>query len=52
MTSHPPRLPRGAFRKGDSKKEAVETFYLDLFGNGGNSRLVDGLGIGTIVNGD
>jgi hypothetical protein len=38
--------------KGDSKREANETFYRDLFGNSGNSLLVDGRGVGTIVNDD
>ena len=38
--------------KGDSKKEADETFYLDLFGNSTNALLVDGRGVGTILNDD
>jgi hypothetical protein len=38
--------------KGDNKKEANETFYLDLFGNSGNSLLIDGRGVGTILNDD
>ena len=38
--------------KGDSKKEACETFYLDLFGTSGNSLLIDGRGVGTILNDD
>ena len=38
--------------KGDSKKEADETFSLDLFGNSGNALLIDGWGIGTILNDD
>ena len=38
--------------KGDSKREADETFYLDLFGNSGHSLLVDGRGVGTIANDD
>jgi Calx-beta domain/FG-GAP-like repeat/FG-GAP repeat len=38
--------------KGDNKREADETFYLDLFGNSGNSLLVDGRGLGTILNDD
>ena len=38
--------------KGDSKKEANETFYLDLFGNSGNSWFDDRWGIGTILNDD
>ena len=35
---------------GDSKKEANETFYLDLFGNSGNSLFTKNRGIGTILN--
>jgi probable HAF family extracellular repeat protein len=38
--------------KGDSKKEANETFYLDLFGNSGNSLFTKSRGIGTILNDD
>jgi urease beta subunit len=38
--------------KGDNKKEASETFYLDLFGNSGNSLLTKSRGIGTILNDD
>jgi hypothetical protein len=37
---------------GDSKKEADETFYLDLFGNSSNSLLTKNRGIGTILNDD
>jgi hypothetical protein len=37
---------------GDSKREADEYFYLDLFGNSGNSLLVVGRGVGTILNDD
>jgi hypothetical protein len=37
---------------GDSKKEADETFYLDLFGNSGNSLFTKNRGIGTILNAD
>ena len=40
---------------GDSKKEADETFYLDLFGNpplAGNSLLTKNRGLGTILNDD
>ena len=37
---------------GDNKRETNETFYLDLFGNSGNSLLVDGRGVGTIQNDD
>src|SRR5262245_44299085 len=35
--------------KGDNKKEADETFYLDLFGNSGNSLFDKFRGIGTIL---
>ena len=38
--------------KGDSKKEADEYFYLDLFGNSGNSQLTKNRGLGTILNDD
>jgi len=38
--------------KGDSKKEAGETFYLDLFGNSSNSLFTKSRGIGTILNDD
>jgi len=37
---------------GDSKKEANETFYLDLFGNSGNALFSKSRGIGTILNDD
>jgi hypothetical protein len=37
---------------GDSKKEADETFYLDLFGNSSNSLFTKNRGIGTILNDD
>ena len=37
---------------GDSKKEANETFYLDLFGNSGNSLCTKSRGLGTILNDD
>ncbi len=37
---------------GDSKKEADEAFYLDLFGNSGNSLFTKNRGIGTILNDD
>ena len=36
--------------KGDSEKEADETFYLDLFGNSCNSLFTKNRGIGTIQN--
>ena len=35
--------------KGDSKKEANETFYLDLFGNSSNSLFTKNRGIGTLA---
>jgi hypothetical protein len=38
--------------KGDSKREANETFYLDLFGNSGNALLTRNHGLGTILNDD
>jgi Calx-beta domain len=37
---------------GDSKKEADETFYLDLFGLSSNALLTKSRGIGTILNDD
>ena len=38
--------------KGDSKKEANETFSLDLFGNSSNSLFTRDRGLGTIRNDD
>jgi hypothetical protein len=38
--------------KGDSKKEADEYFFLELFGNSGNSLVTNTRGIGTILNDD
>ncbi len=38
--------------KGDSKKEANQTFYLDLFGNSANALFTKNRGIGTILNDD
>src|SRR5262245_28522978 len=38
--------------KGDIKKEADETFYLDLFGNSSNSLFTKNRGSGTILNDD
>ena len=38
--------------KGDTKKEANETFFVDLFDNSGNSLITKNRGIGTIVNDD
>lgn len=38
--------------KGDSKKEANETFYLDLFGNSSNSLFTKNRGLGSILNDD
>jgi Calx-beta domain-containing protein/parallel beta helix pectate lyase-like protein len=37
---------------GDRKKEADETFFLDLFGNSSNSLFTKNRGIGTILNDD
>jgi hypothetical protein len=37
---------------GDSKREADEYFYLDLFGNSGNSLFAKNRGVGTILNDD
>ena len=37
---------------GDSKREANETFYLDLFGLSSNALFVKNRGIGTILNDD
>ena len=36
--------------KGDSKKEADETFYLALFGNSSNALFTKKRGTGTILN--
>ena len=38
--------------KGDNRKEADETFYLDLFGNSSNSLVTKSRGVGTILNDD
>ncbi len=38
--------------KGDSKTEADEYFYLDLFGNSSNSLFTKSRGLGTILNDD
>jgi Calx-beta domain len=38
--------------KGDSKKEADETFYLDLFGLSSNALFTKRRGAGTILNDD
>ena len=38
--------------KGASKKEADETFFLDRFGNSGNSLFTNSRGIGHILNDD
>jgi hypothetical protein len=38
--------------KGDTKREANETFYLDLFGLSGNALFTKNRGIGTILNDD
>ena len=37
---------------GDSKKEADETFYLDMFGNSSNSLFTKSRSFGTILNDD
>jgi chitinase len=37
---------------GDKKEESDETFYLDLFGNSGNSLFTKNRGLGTILNDD
>ena len=37
---------------GDNKREADESFYLDLFGNSGNSMVTKSRGVGTILNDD
>ena len=37
---------------GDNKREADETFYLDLFGLSSNSLFTKNRGIGTILNDD
>ena len=38
--------------KGDNKKEADETFYLDLFGLNPNAQFTKNRGLGTILNDD
>ena len=38
--------------KGDSKREASETFSLDLFGNSNNSTFTKNRGLGTMLNDD
>ena len=38
--------------RGDSKKEADEYFFLELFGNSSNSLFANTRGIGTILNDD
>jgi len=38
--------------KGDSKKEASETFYLDLFDLSSNAQFIKSGGLGTILNDD
>jgi Calx-beta domain/FG-GAP-like repeat len=38
--------------KGDNRREAMEHFYLDLFGNSGNALFTKNRGIGTILNDD
>jgi hypothetical protein len=58
----PPSKPRagpacapqtiGTVVNGDSKREADETFFIDLFGSGLNPLLTRGRGGGTILNDD
>ena len=38
--------------KGDSRREANETFYLDLFGNSSNSLFTKNRAVGSILNDD
>jgi hypothetical protein len=38
--------------KGDSKKQANETFFVELFGNSSNSLFTRSRGLGTILNDD
>jgi len=38
--------------KGDFKKEADKTFFLDLFGLSGNALVTKNRGLGTILNDD
>ena len=38
--------------KGDNRREANETFFVDLFGNSGNALLADSGSVGTIINDD
>jgi hypothetical protein len=38
--------------KGDNRRESSETFYLDLFGNSGNSLITKSRGVGTILDDD
>ena len=38
--------------KGDTKKEANETFFLDLFDNSSNALFTKNRGLGTILNDD
>jgi hypothetical protein len=38
--------------KGDGKKEADESFYLNLFGLSSNALFTKGRGLGTILNDD
>ena len=47
-----PHRPGTAPAMGDRKKEANETFYLDLFGLSGNALFTRIRGVGTILNGD
>ena len=38
--------------KGDNRREADETFYVDLFGNSSNALFTKNRGVGTILNDD
>ena len=38
--------------KGYNKREANETFFVDLFGNASNSLLLKARGVGTFLNDD
>ncbi len=54
ITPPSPPLSKGGQggSKGDSKKEANETFYLDLYGLSINGLFTKNRGIGTILNDD
>jgi hypothetical protein len=44
-----PAHRRSQIVNGDTKKEADETFYLDLFDNSSNALFIKNRGIGTIL---